>query len=78
MRNDGELPERFQEPRTEQEEAEYFIEEKGREMTLGRIKGCLSESQLRVFASELNRRGANEPELFEAISERIDELQKYR
>lgn len=71
--SDGQVPDRLKEPRSEAEEAEYFLTEFSNRECLGRIRGCYVESQLRAFASMANELDVQDNQIFEAISEQLEE-----
>jgi len=70
------VPERLHEPRTEDQEAEYFLTEFSKGECLGRIRGCLTQSQVRSFVGVANDIDVQDAEIFEACSERIEELEQ--
>lgn len=77
-RASGELPEKFQHPRTERQEAEYFITRFSKGECLGRIRGILTESQVRAFIGVMNELDVQDKELYRACKDRLEELKKYQ
>jgi len=72
------VPERLHEPRTEDQEAEYFLTEFSKGECLGRIRGCLTQSQVRSFVGVANELGVEDTDIFEACRGRIQELEQFK